>query len=191
MEQLIGTRPYRYEVVGESEARIIEYRRRGFFGQWSRPRVAIRWVACRAQPSALGTRVEIEASSGGGLIAKAMGRADRGPVSRALQLVRLLTVAPQDARTIYRDRRIPPGPVTLVASWAGMTYALFTEPRFDAPRGRTVLTATELQAIPGGTGPFVHVRLSDGTEGYIERDQLVAAPDVATRDAQLEAARFV
>jgi hypothetical protein len=72
-----------------------------------------------------------------------------------------------------------------------MTYALFTEPRFDAPRGRAVLTATELQAIPGGTGPFVHVRLSDGTEGYIERDQLVAAPDIATRDAQLEAARFV
>ena len=148
-------------------------------------------MTCRAQPSALGTRVEVEASSGGGLIAKAMGRADRGPVSRALQLVRLLTVAPQDARTIYRDRRIPPGPVTLVASWAGMTYALFTEPRFDAPRGRTVLTATELQAIPGGTGPFVHVRLSDGIEGYIERDQLVAAPDIATRDAQLEAARFV
>src|SRR3984893_9878775 len=99
MEQLIGTRPYRYEVVGESEARILEYRRRGFFGQWSRPRVAIRCVACGAVASALGTRVEIEASSGGGLIAKAMGRADRGPVSRALQLVRMRAGAPQQRRT--------------------------------------------------------------------------------------------
>ena len=45
MEQLIGTRPYRFEVVGETEARIVEYRRRGLFGQWSRPRLGVRWVA--------------------------------------------------------------------------------------------------------------------------------------------------
>ena len=37
MEQMIGTTPYRYEVVGESEARIVEHRRRGLFGQVGSP----------------------------------------------------------------------------------------------------------------------------------------------------------
>ena len=41
MEQMIGTTPYRYEVVGESEARIVEHRRRGLFGQWGRPGSAL------------------------------------------------------------------------------------------------------------------------------------------------------
>jgi hypothetical protein len=191
MEQLIGTRPYRFEVVGDGEARIVEHHRRGLFGTWGRPRLRVRWVRCRAAQDAAGTVVEVEASSGGGLIAKAFGRADRGPTTRALQIVKLLSEGPGDARTIYRDRRIPPGPVTLVASWAGMPYALFSEPRFDAPRGREVLTATEVEAVPGGNGQFVRVRLRDGTEGFIERDQLVVSPGVATREAQAQAARFV
>ena len=49
VEQMIGTTPYRYEVVGESEARIVEHRRRGLFGQWGRPRIRIRGVRCRAE----------------------------------------------------------------------------------------------------------------------------------------------
>lgn len=191
MEQLLGTRPYVYEVTGEDEARIFEWRRRGFFGTWSKPRVRVRWVRCRAVQAPEGTSVEVEASSGGGLISKALGKADKGPTSRALQLVNLLSSGAGDSRTLYRDRRIPPGPVSLVASWAGVQYRLFVEPRFDAVRGRPVLTATEMAAIPGGDARFVHVRLSDGTEGYIERDQLVAAPAVATREAQAEIARFV
>jgi len=191
MEQLIGTRPYRFEVVGENEARIVEHRRRGLFGQWGRPRVALRWVACRAVTDAVGTRVEVEASSGGGLIAKAMGRADRGPVTRALQLVKLLSAVAREPRSVNRQRVIPPGPVSLVASWAGVPYRLFSEPRYDAARGADVLTASELEAVPGGDSTFVRVRLKDGTEGYVERDQIVAAPDVATRAAQAETARFV
>lgn len=191
MEQLLGTNPYRFEVLGADRARIVEFRRRGFFGTWGKPRLFLRWVTCQAVQVPEGTRVEVSASSGGGLIAKAAGRADRGPQARALQLVRLLSSGVHDPRTIYRERRIPPGPVTLVASWAGMPYRLFTEPSFDAPRHDEVLTATELEAVPGGNGPFVKVRLRDGTEGYIERDQLVAAPAVATREAQAEAARFV
>ena len=91
MEQMIGTTPYRYEVVGESEARIVEHRRRGLFGQWGRPRIRIRWVRCRAVAVTEGTLVEVEASSGGGLIFKAMGKADLGPTTRALQVIRLLT----------------------------------------------------------------------------------------------------
>lgn len=191
MEQLIGTRPYSFEVVGEGEARIVEYRRRGFFGQWSRPRVGVRWVACRAVTDDVGTRVEVEASSGGGLIAKAAGRADRGPVARALQLVQLLSSVAREPRSVNRQRTIPPGPVSLVASWAGVPYRLFDEPRHDASRGAEILTATELEAVPGGNSGFVRVRLRDGAEGYVERDQIVAAPDVATREAQAETARFV
>jgi hypothetical protein len=190
MEQMIGTPPYRYEIAGESEARITEFRRRGLFGQWSKPRARIRWVRCRALESPQGTSVEIEASSGGGLIFKAMGKADLGPMTRALQLIRLLTSGSGDPRTLYRDRRIPPGPVTLVASWAGMPYRLFTEPRHDAPRGREILTATELEALAERVGPFVKVRVDGAEEGWIESDQIVPAPAVSTREAQIETARF-
>jgi len=191
MEQLIGTPPYRFQVVGDDEARALEVQRRGFFGNWGRPRIAVRWISCRADAGPSGTRVEVKASSGGGLVFKALGKADGGPDSRALQLVRLLTSGNRDQRTLYRRRSIPPGPVSLVASWAGMPYRLFAEPRFDAPRGIEILTATELEAVPGGEGPFVRVRLRDGTEGFVESDQIVAAPDVATREAQADAARFV
>jgi hypothetical protein len=190
MEQMIGTTPYRYEVVGESEARIVEHRRRGLFGQWGRPRIRIRWVRCRATSTTEGTWVEVEASSGGGLISKAMGKADGGAISRALQVIRLLTAGAADSRTIYRDRRIPPGPVTLVASWAGTPYRLFTEPRHDAPRGREILTASEVEALPERSGQFVKVRVAGADLGWVESDQIVPAPAVSTRAAQVETARF-
>jgi hypothetical protein len=187
---MIGTPPFRYEVVGESEARIVEHRRRGLFGQWSKPRVRIRWVRCRALEAAEGTSIEIETSSGGGLIFKAMGKADGGPAARALQMIRLLTSGAADARTLYRDRRIPPGPVTLVASWAGMPYRLFIEPRRDAPRGREIITATEVEALAERVGQFVKVRVAGADEGWVESDQIVPAPAVSTRAAQVETARF-
>lgn len=190
MEQLLGFAPYRFEVESETEARIVEHQRRGLFGQWSRPRFRPRWVRCRAEPVEQGTRVQVQASSGGGLIMRALGRADRGPTTRALQLVNLLTAGADDLRTIYRNRRILPGPVTLVASWAGTPYRLFTEARWDAPRGPGILTASRIEALGDGIGPFVPVRVvSDGVEGYVERDQIVVAPEAATRGAQLEAAQ--
>jgi hypothetical protein len=160
MEQMIGTTPYRYEVVGESEARIVEHRRRGLFGQWGPPKIRTRWVRCRAVAVTEGTWVEVEASSGGGLISKAMGKADRGPTTRALQVIRLLTAGAADPRTVYRDRRIPPGPVTLVASWAGTPYRLFAEPRHDAARGREILTASEVEALPERSGQFETARFT-------------------------------
>ena len=190
MEQMIGTTPYRFEVMGESEARIVEHRRRGLFGQWSRPRIRTRWVRCRAVASTEGTIVEVEASSGGGLIAKAMGKADRGPVTRSLQVIRLLTAGAGDARTVYRDRRIPPGPVTLVASWAGTPYRLFAEPRRDAARGREILTASEVVALDERDGQFVKVRVAGVDEGWVESDQIVPSPAASTRAAQVETARF-
>ncbi len=136
-------------------------------------------MTCEAAVTQPGTVVTVAASRG------------RGAVPRALQLVKLLTRGASDQRTVYRHRAIPPGPVTLVASWAGMPYQLYTEPRWEAPRAASVLTASPMEAIPGGIGPFTKVRLPDGTEGYAETDQIVAAPEVATREAQVEAARFV
>ena len=180
MEQMLGTFPFRFELTGESSARIVEFRRKGLVGQWSRHvEIHTRWVTCEARTESSGTVVIVAASKG------------RGPVPRALQLVQLLTRGSEDARTVYRHRAIPAGPVSLVASWAGMPYELFTEPRWDAPRGPRVRTASGVEAIAGGSGPFTKVRLPDGTEGFIETDQIVAAPEASTREAQLEAARFV
>lgn len=191
MEQLIGTLPYRFEVLDKDTAQAIEVSRRGIFGSWVTPRVAVRWVRCGAIRTAQGTEVTVTASSPGGMLLKATGRLDGAPVARALQLVKLLTAGRDDARTIYRQRLIPPGPVTLVASWAGTPYRLYVEPRYDAEPGPEIHTATELQAVPGGDAAFVKVRLRDGREGYVERDQVVAATEVATREAQTEVARFV
>ncbi len=180
MEQMLGTFPFRFEVIGEGRARVVEFRRKGLIGQWSK-RVGFRtrWVTCEAQITPAGTLVTVAASAG------------LGAVPRALQLVNLLTHGSADDRTVYRARRVPPGPISLVASWAGMPYHLFTAAEWDAPRGAGILTASPVEALPGGTGPFTRVRLADGTEGYVETDQIVAAPRAATREAQLEAARFV
>jgi hypothetical protein len=180
MEQMLGTFPFRFEVVGEGRARIVEFRRKGVIGEWSK-RVGhrTRWVTCEAQVTPAGTMVIVAASAG------------LGAVPRALQLVQLLTRGSADDRTIYRERSMPPGPVSLVASWAGMPYELFTEPRRDAVRGPWISTASPVEAVPGSSGPFTKVRLADGTEGYVETDQIVAAPERATREAQLDSARFV
>ncbi len=192
MEQMIGTPPFRFEVTGDDSARIVEFRRNSLVGHWrrvdgkgsvgGRARRAARnqrWVRCSATVQAAGTVVEVEASKG------------RGTLPRALQLIGVLSRGVNDQHTIYRVRNIPPGPVTLVASWAGMPYALYAASSRSSARGAQVFTATRMEAIPGGTAEFVRVRLSDGTEGYVERDQVVAAPDRATREAGLEAARYV
>lgn len=191
MEQVIGTPPFRYEVTGSDSARIVEFQRNSLVGHWrriddrrrvlGRTRPAVRsqrWVTCRAAVVDAGTLVEMEASKG------------RGTLPRALQLIGVISRGVSDARTIYRSRYIPPGPVTLVASWAGMPYRLYAAPSRSAERSREVLTATRMMAVPGGNATFVKVRLSDGDEGYVERDEIVAAPDRSTREAGIQAARF-
>jgi hypothetical protein len=192
MEQMIGTPPFRFEAIGDDSARIVEFQRNSLVGHWRRvdgngtflgrprrPARNQRWVRCTATVRDPGTLVELEASKG------------RGTLSRALQLIGVLSRGVNDPRTIYRVRLIPPGPVTLVASWAGMPYALYATPSHTAARGPQVFTATRMEAVGGGNAEFVKVRLSDGTEGYAERDQVVAAPERATREAGVEAARYV
>lgn len=174
-EQMVGTPPFRYEVTGRDSARVIEAERKGFFGQWSKRVRHPRWVTCTARTGDTGTEVSIEASSG------------KGAVPRALQLVVLLSRGNHDRRTIYRDRRFPNGPVTLVASWAGTPYQLHLEPRFNSARGEAVYTATQLRSL-GHRGAFTEVVTDTGVTGWIERDQLVPAPGVATRAAQVATA---
>jgi hypothetical protein len=192
MEQSIGTPPFRYEVTGDDAARIVEFQRNSLVGSWRRVddgrrllgrwRKAVpnqRWVSCRATVADTGTLLEVEASRG------------RGALPRALQFIGVVSRGVSDQRTIYRSRHIPPGPVTLVASWSGMPYRLYEAPSREAPRSREVLTATRMVAVPGGNATFVKVRLSDGHEGYVERDEIVSATDRATREAGELAARNV
>jgi hypothetical protein len=193
-EQMCGTPPYRFEVVDANSARAVEVERKGFFGQWAklakldkegREKTAsdgtpvwkrpVTWIRVTTAAHDDGTLVTVESSAG------------RFTAARAMQLLQLLDRGNADRRTVYRDRRVPPGPVTLVASWAGMLYHVYTEPRYYAPRGPGVHTASHLTAL-GAAGAFIHVRLEDGTEGYIETDQLVASPVEATRDAQVRTA---
>ena len=190
MEQMIGTTPYRYEVVGESEARIVEHRRRGLFGQWGTPQDP---HPLGSLPGRGGHRGNL-GRGGGQLWRRADLQGDGQGRSRSDH-----PSPPGDpaahrrcfgSPNVYRDRRIPPGPVTLVASWAGMPYRLFTEPRRDAPRGREILTATEVEALPERSGQFVKVRVAGGDEGWVESDQIVPSPAVSTRAAQVETARF-
>jgi hypothetical protein len=190
MEQSIGTPPFRFEVTHHDEARVVEFQRNSLVGHWrrvdegrkvlGRHRPAVgsqRWIRCRARVADAGTLVEVEASKG------------RGTLPRALQLIGVISRGVNDPRTVYRSRHIPPGPVTLVASWAGMPYRLFDAPDRSASRSREVFTASRMDAVPGGNASFVKVRLSDGFEGYIDRDQIVTAPERATRQAGVEAAR--
>jgi hypothetical protein len=65
-----------------------------------------------------------------------------------------------------------------------MEYPLYLEPRYDAPRGEAVHTASPVQAIGSHGSTWVKVRTESGAEGYIERDQVVPAPAEASRVAQ-------
>lgn len=177
MEQMIGTPPYRFEPTGPDSAQAIEAERRHFlFGQLS-PRVRNpRWVRVTAREVEAGTEVVVECTAG------------KGPRARALQMVQLMSRGPLDRRTIYRDRAIPPGPISLVASWAGMPYPIYLEPGYEAPRGEVVYTASKMEAIGSYGTTWVKVRLESGAEGYVERDQVVPAPAEASRAAQVRTA---
>ena len=188
MEQMLGVPPYRFEATGEGQARIIEVERNGFFGQWKTAKRQCRWVSVTATVAAEGTKVEIGASRNSFRLSP---RFNRSAEMRALQLIQLLSRGVSDRRTVYRERRIPAGPVSLVASWAGTPYLLYTKPDWSAPRGEAILTGTEVFATGAEYGPFVQVRVTTGGEGWVERDQIVPAPATATRQAQIETARLV
>ncbi len=178
-EQMVGTPPYRFVPTGPDSARIAEFERKHFlFGQFSTRFRNPRWIDVVAREVEAGTEVAVTATKG------------RAPKARALQVVQLLSRGVGDRRTVYRDRSIPPGPITLVASWAGMEYPIYLEPRYDAPQGEKVHTASRIEAIGMHGTTWVKVRLESGAEGYIERDQVVPAPAEASRVAQVRTARY-
>jgi hypothetical protein len=178
-EQMVGTPPYRFEPTGPDSARIVEAERKHFlFGQFSKKVRNPRWIDVVARETEAGTEVVVTSVKG------------QAPKARSLQIVQLLTRGVRDRRTVYRDRAIPPGPITLVASWAGTEYPIYLEPRYDAPRGEKVHTASRIEAIGMHGTTWVHVRLAGGTEGWIERDQVVPAPAEASRAAQVRTAQL-
>jgi hypothetical protein len=176
-EQMIGIAPYRFEPTGPDSGRAIEAERKHWlFGFFSKKVRNPRWINVEAREIETGTEVVVTATRG------------KAPKSRGLQVVHLLTRGAHDRRTVYRDRTIPPGPITLVASWAGMAYPIYLEPRYEAPRGEAVHTASRMMAIGMHGSTWVKVRLESGAEGYIERDQVVPAPSEASRAAQVRTA---
>jgi hypothetical protein len=178
-EQMIGIPPYRFSPTGPDSGRTVEVERKHpIFGQFTSKVRNPRWIDVHAVETEVGTQVVVTATAG------------RAPRSRGLQVVHRLTRGLRDRRTIYRDRSIPPGPVTLVASWAGMEYAIYLEPRYDAPRGEKVHTASPMWATGMHGTTWVKVRLQSGAEGYVERDQIVPAPVEASRSAQERTAIF-
>jgi hypothetical protein len=178
-EQMVGIPPYRFEPTGPDSAQVIEFERKHpIFGQFTRRFRNPRWIRVAAREIDTGTEVVVTCTAGS------------APKSRALQVVVLLTRGMRDRRTIYRDRTMPPGPVTLVASWAGVEYPIYLEPRYDARRGEKVHTASRISAIGMHGMSWVEVRLESGAEGFIERDQLVPAPPEASRTAQVRTALY-
>jgi hypothetical protein len=166
-EQVMALPPFSFRVIDDHTAEVAQVLANGFFGQWSkvkRPKTKVR-IECR--PSVQGSEL------------KMVAQGQRSATIRAVNLLRILTRGERDTATVYRVRTIPPGPCTIVQSWAGTGYPLFLGPDHAADRGLAVLPASPLSALEQ-VGRWVHVRASTGEdiqEGWIEADQLV--PDSA------------
>ncbi|MGA8207807.1 MAG: hypothetical protein WB801_01160 [Candidatus Dormiibacterota bacterium] len=165
-EQVMALPPFSFRVIDDHTAEVAQVLANGFFGQWSkvkRPKTKI-WIECR--PSAQGSQL------------KMVAQGQRSATIRAVNLLRILTHGERDAATVYRSRTIPPGPCTIVQSWAGTGYPIFLAPDHAAKRGMPVLPASALVALEQ-RGRWVHVRAGAGEDvedGWIEADQLVPDP---------------
>ncbi len=172
-EQVSALPPFSFRVVDDRTAEVVQELANGFFGQWTRvkrPRTRIR-ISCR--PSVQGTEVTMTSEG------------QRSATIRAVNLLRILTRGERDRATVYRYRRISPGPCTLVQSWAGTGYPLFLGPDYSSGRGLPVLPASPLTALEQ-VGRWVHVRAGLGDQaqaGWIEADQLVSDPVPARQGA--------
>ncbi len=165
-EQVLALPPFSFRIIDDNTAEVAQVLANGFFGQWSkvkRPKTKVR-IECH--PSAQGTELTL------------LAQGQRSATLRALNLLRILTHGERDNATVYRLRAIPPGPCTVVQSWAGTGYPLFSAPDYGAKRTLAVLPASPLVSLRQ-TGRWVQVRAGTGegaTEGWIEADQLV--PDL-------------
>jgi hypothetical protein len=165
-EQVTALPPFSFRIIDEHTAEVAQVLANGFFGQWSKvkhPKTKVR-IECR--PTAQGTELTMTAEG------------QRSATIRAVNLLRILTTGERDPATVYRLRTIPPGPCTVIQSWAGTGYPLFSGPNYQAKRSLPVRPASPLVALQQ-TGRWVRVRAGIGEqvqEGWIEADQLV--PDL-------------
>jgi hypothetical protein len=165
-EQVMALPPFSFRVIDANTAEVAQVLANGFFGQWSKVKHPKTKVRIECQPTARGTELTLVAQG------------QRSATLRALNLLRILTRGERDNATVYRLRAVPPGPCTIVQSWAGTGYPLFSGPDYGAQRGLAVLPATPLSALEQ-VGRWVRVQAGAGDEvqdGWIEADQLV--PDL-------------
>ncbi|MDA8330263.1 MAG: hypothetical protein M0027_03470 [Candidatus Dormibacteraeota bacterium] len=166
-EQVAGLPPFSFRVVDDHTAEVVQDLANGLFGQWSKVRYPKNRIRIECESTSSGTRVTITADG------------ERSATMRATNLLRILGRGERDGHTVYHFRSIPPGPCTIVQSWAGTGYPIFKEPDHKAERGRSVRPASPLRALRQ-QGRWVQVRAGEEPEtevGWIEADQLV--PDQA------------
>ncbi len=163
-EQLLGLPPFSFRPIDAKTAEVVQDLANGFFGNWRKVRYPKTKVRIECQPTAAGTLLTVRSQG------------QRSATLRALNLIRVLTRGEGDQASVYRYRLIPPGPCTVVQSWAGTGYRIYRQPDLNADRGRAVRPATPLFALEQ-RGRWVHVRAGEGEqfeEGWLEADQLVA-----------------
>lgn len=162
-EQLMALPPFSFRIIDEHTAEVAQLLANGFFGQWIKVKHPTTKVRIECHSTAQGTALTMVAEG------------QRSATIRAVNLLRILTQGERDVETVYRLRRIPPGPCTLVQSWAGTGYPLFSNPDYGAERTLPVLPSSPLVALQQ-TGRWVRVKSGVGEgvrEGWIEADQLV------------------
>lgn len=162
-EQVTALPPFSFRVVDEQTAEVAQVLANGFFGQWSKVKHPKTKIRIECQPTARGTELTLVAQG------------QRSATLRALNLLRILTRGERDMATVYRLRAIPQGPCTVVQSWAGTGYPLFSGPDYGSTRGLPVRPSSPLIAVEQA-GRWVRVRAGAGDdvqEGWIEADQLV------------------
>jgi hypothetical protein len=162
-EQVMALPPFSFRVIDDHTAEVAQVLANGFFGQWSKVKHPKTKVRIECHPTARGTELTM------------IAQGQRSATIRAVNLLRILTRGERDTFTVYRLRAIPPGPCSVVQSWAGTGYPLFLGPDYGAKRSLPVLPATPLVALEQ-VGRWVRVRGGTGDDiqdGWIEADQLV------------------
>jgi hypothetical protein len=165
-EQVMALPPFSFRIIDEHTAEVAQVLANGFFGQWSTVKHPKTKVRIECHPTTQGTELTMTAQG------------QRSATIRALNLLRILTRGERDTATVYRLRTIPPGPCTVVQSWSGTGYPLFSGPDYWAKRTLPVRPSSPLVALQQ-SGRWVRVRAGAGDEvqeGWIEADQLV--PDL-------------
>ena len=176
---------------GDSEARIVEHRRRGLFGNWAQAEGAHRWVRVPCGRghrghlgrgrSELGRRPDRQGDGQGRSRPDQPGAAGRPPAHARVPATRGPSTATAASHRA-RSRSSPPGRACPIAS--------SPSPATTRPEGVRSSPPPRSRRSQSAKVQFVKVRVAGGDEGWVETDQIVPSPAVSTREAQIETARF-